>query len=194
MVIDPLEPLVYLDGQMIVRSGLPVDMVADMANVELPDVPFLGDLTLPLRTPVGVSVLLSPRSEANFLEVRGGLEVDGGIAQRVLKFEGKPLDVNGVARLRRHYNRKKDRGQTSHPRLQIQRQCTTHGPDYSAFVSLTFFAAIACQMLALAELVEAACPSTSSGHGSSWREMRLMAPICSARGKAYDKLWLGVQP
>jgi hypothetical protein len=99
IVIDPLEPLLYLDGQFIVRSGLPVDMVADMANVELPDVPFLGDLTLPLRTPIGVSTLLSARPEANFVEVRGGLEVDGGIAQRVLKFEGKPLAVNGVARI-----------------------------------------------------------------------------------------------
>jgi hypothetical protein len=99
IVFDPAEPLVYLDGEFIVRSGLPLDMVADMANVELPDVPLLGDLTLPLRTPIGVSTLLSARPEANFVEVRGGLEVDGGIAQRVLKFEGKPLEVNGVVRI-----------------------------------------------------------------------------------------------
>lgn len=99
IVIDPLEPLIFLDGEFVVRTGLPVDMVADMANVQLPDVPLLGDLTLPLRTPLGVSTLLSPRAEANFLELRGGLEVDGGIAQRVLKFDGKPLEVNGVARI-----------------------------------------------------------------------------------------------
>ncbi len=99
IVFDPAEPLVYLDGEFVVRSGLPLDMVADMANVELPDVPLLGDLTLPLRTPIGVSTLLSARPEANFVELRGGLEVDGGIAQRVLKFEGKPLEVSGVARI-----------------------------------------------------------------------------------------------
>jgi hypothetical protein len=99
LVIDPVEPLVYLDGEFIVRTGLPVDMVADMANVQLPDLPILGDLTLPLRSPVGVSTLLSSRPEANFLEVRGGLEVGGGIAQRVLNFEGKPLELTGVARV-----------------------------------------------------------------------------------------------
>jgi hypothetical protein len=99
LVIDPVEPLVYLDGEFIVRTGLPVDLVADMANVQLPDLPILGDLTLPLRSPVGVSTLVSARPEANFLEVRGGLEVDGGIAQRVLNFEGKPLELTGVARI-----------------------------------------------------------------------------------------------
>jgi hypothetical protein len=99
LVIDPVEPLVYLDGEFIVRTGLPVDMVADMANVQLPDLPILGDLTLPLRSPVGVSTLVSARPEANFLEVRGGLEVGGGIAQRVLNFEGKPLELTGVARV-----------------------------------------------------------------------------------------------
>ena len=99
LIIDPLEPLVFLDGEFVVRTGLPIDAVAVMANVTLPDVPMLGDLTLPLRSPVGFSVLASPRAEANFAELRGGLAIDGGLVERVLKLEGNPLNLNGVVRI-----------------------------------------------------------------------------------------------
>ncbi|HQY93104.1 MAG TPA: hypothetical protein PLS79_15945, partial [Caldilinea sp.] len=99
LVIDPLRPLVYVQGQLTIShsGGLAfVDTVLAANGIDAPGFDFAS---LPGRTVVGVTALLTDDPTVSYLEVSTGSAIDGGPLARWVGVDATPIAIDGVARI-----------------------------------------------------------------------------------------------
>lgn len=99
MVIDPLRPLVFVQGQLTLNhtgSLAFIDSALAANGIDAPGVDFAA---LPARTSVGVTALLSDDPTLAYLEVSTGAAIDGGLLARGVGIDATPIAIDGVARL-----------------------------------------------------------------------------------------------
>jgi len=99
LVIDPEKPLVYFDGNLNLLLPANVGAITAAMGVNSAQIPLLDGLILPMKTGLGITMLLSGEGNRNFLEVSGGMAIDGGALARLLKLEGKPLALDATVRI-----------------------------------------------------------------------------------------------
>jgi hypothetical protein len=99
LAIDPLRPLVYVQGQLTIShsGGLAfVDTALAANGIGAPGFDFAS---LPGRTVVGVTALLSDDPTVSYLEVSTGSAIDGGALARWVGVDATPIAIDGVARI-----------------------------------------------------------------------------------------------
>lgn len=99
LVIDPLRPLVYVQGQFTIShlGGLAFVDTALAANGI--DVPGFDFASLPGRTSVGVTALLTDDPTLAYLEVSTGAAIGGGALAQWVGVDATPIAIDGVARI-----------------------------------------------------------------------------------------------
>jgi hypothetical protein len=99
IVIDPESALLYLDGRLTLAQITDVGMLLGLMGLAPTGIPLLSGLVLPTRTTIGVGGLLSPDMSKNFLQITGGMGINGGPLARLLRIEGEPLGFDGLLRV-----------------------------------------------------------------------------------------------
>jgi hypothetical protein len=99
IVIDPQSALLYLDGRLTLSQITDVGMVLGLLGLAPANIPLLSGLVLPTRTTIGVGGLLSPDMSKNFLQITGGMGINGGPLAKLLRIEGEPLGFDGLLRV-----------------------------------------------------------------------------------------------
>ncbi len=99
IVIDPQSALVYLDGQLSLAQLTDLGMVMGLFGLTPATFPLLNGVILPTRTTIGVGALLSPDMSKNFLQLSGGMGINGGPLGKLLRLEGEPLAFDGMMRV-----------------------------------------------------------------------------------------------
>lgn len=99
LVIDPEQSLVYFDGQVSLLQVAQVGAIAAGFGLGGGQLPMLDGLILPMETTVGLTTLLSRDPQRNFVEVSGGMAVNGGLLGQLLKLEHEPLAIDVTARI-----------------------------------------------------------------------------------------------
>jgi hypothetical protein len=99
LVIDPLRPLVYLQGQLTLShiGGLAFIDTALAANGI--DAPAFDFASLPGRTSVGVEALLTDDPALAYLELNTGSAIDGGALAHWAGVDVTPIAIDGVAHI-----------------------------------------------------------------------------------------------
>jgi hypothetical protein len=99
LVIDPLRPLVYLQGQLTLShiGGLAFIDTALAANGI--DAPGFDFASLPGRTSVGVEALLTDDPALAYLELNTGSAIDGGALTHWAGVDVTPIAIDGVAHI-----------------------------------------------------------------------------------------------
>jgi hypothetical protein len=99
LVIDPVRPLVYVQGQFTIShlGGLAFVDTALAANGL--DVPGFDFASLPGRTSVGVTALLTDDPALAYLELSAGAAIDGGALAQWVGVDATPIAIDGVARI-----------------------------------------------------------------------------------------------
>ena len=99
LVIDPLQPLVYLQGQITLNHTGNLAFLDNMLAANGVDVPGLELAGLPGRTSLGLTSLITDDPAVSYLEVSSGSAIDAGPMARWMGVDATPLAINGVARL-----------------------------------------------------------------------------------------------
>ena len=99
LVIDPLQPLVYLQGQLTLNHTGNLAFLDNMLAANGVDVPGLELAGLPGRTSLGLTALITDDPTLSYLEVSSGSAIDAGPMARWMGVDATPLAFNGVARL-----------------------------------------------------------------------------------------------
>ena len=99
LVIDPLQPLVYLQGQITLNHTGNLAFLDNMLAANGVDVPGLELAGLPGRTSLGLTALITDDPTLSYLEVSSGSAIDAGPMARWMGVDATPLAFNGVARL-----------------------------------------------------------------------------------------------
>lgn len=99
LVVDPLSPLIYFDGNMSVLQTADLGFVSSLLAANNVHVPMLSGIALPTRTKMNVAMLISGDMQRNFLQLGGGLSVDGGALARLFNVRGEPLAIDGTLRV-----------------------------------------------------------------------------------------------
>lgn len=99
IVIDPEAALLYLDGRLTLSQITDVGNLLGLMGLQPASIPLLSGIVLPTRTTVGVGGLLSPDMSKNFLQITGGMGINGGPLAKLLRIEGEPLGFDGMLRV-----------------------------------------------------------------------------------------------
>lgn len=99
LVIDPLQPLVYLQGQITLNHTGNLAFLDNILTVNGVDVPGLELASLPGRTSLGLTALITDDPAISYLEVNSGSAIDTGTMARWMGVDATPLAFSGVARL-----------------------------------------------------------------------------------------------
>lgn len=99
LVIDPQASLVYVDGQLTLNQLTDLNLALGLLGMAPGSLPLLSGVVLPTRTTIGVGALLSPDMSKNFLQLSGGLGINGGPLGKLLRIEGEPLGFDGLLRV-----------------------------------------------------------------------------------------------
>jgi hypothetical protein len=96
LVIDTVEPLVYIAGNITLNHNGPIALVADVFTpgdgVDLSP----GDLPIRRQTDLHLSGLLGGDKDQSYVTVGGGYAVDGGAISDALGVDVAPLTVQGL--------------------------------------------------------------------------------------------------
>jgi hypothetical protein len=99
IVIDPEESLVYLDGQVTLNQLTDLGLALGVLGMTPASLPLLNGVVLPTRTTIGLGMLLSPDMSKNFLQLSGGMGINGGPLGKLLRIEGETLGFDGLLRV-----------------------------------------------------------------------------------------------
>ncbi len=99
IVIDPQASLVYIDGQVTLNQLTDLGMALSLFGMAPASLPLLTGVVLPTRTTIGVGMLLSPDMNQNFIQLSGGMGINGGPLGKLLRIEGETLGFDGLLRV-----------------------------------------------------------------------------------------------
>lgn len=99
LVIDPDRSLVYVDGQVTLNQLTDLGLALGLLGMTPASIPLLSGVVLPTRTTIGVGALLSPDMSQNFLQLSGGMGINGGPLGKLLRIEGETLGFDGMLRV-----------------------------------------------------------------------------------------------
>jgi hypothetical protein len=99
IVIDPEKSLVYIEGQVTLNQLTDLGLALGVLGMAPASLPLLNGIVLPTRTTIGVGMLLSPDMDKNFLQLSGGMGINGGPLGRLLRIEGETLGFDGMLRV-----------------------------------------------------------------------------------------------
>jgi hypothetical protein len=99
IVIDPEAALLYLDGRLTLSQITDVGNLLGLLGLQPASIPLLSGVVLPTRTTIGVGGLFSPDMGKNFLQITGGMGINGGPLAKLLRIEGEPLGFDGMLRV-----------------------------------------------------------------------------------------------
>jgi hypothetical protein len=99
IVIDPQASLMYLDGRLTLAQLTDLGLLLSLMGLPVASLPLLSGVVLPTRTTIGVGGLLSTDMSKNFLQLTGGMGINGGPLARLLRIEGEPLGFDGMLRV-----------------------------------------------------------------------------------------------
>jgi len=99
LVIDPQASLVYVDGQITLNQLTDLGLALGLLGMASGSLPLLSGVVLPTRTTIGIGALLSPDMSKNFLQLSGGLGINGGPLGKLLRIEGETLGFDGLLRV-----------------------------------------------------------------------------------------------
>jgi hypothetical protein len=99
IVIDPQASLVYIDGQVTLNQLTDLGLALGVLGMAPATLPLLNGVVLPTRTTIGVGMLLSPDMSQNFLQLSGGMGINGGPLGKLLRIEGETLGFDGLLRV-----------------------------------------------------------------------------------------------
>lgn len=99
IVIDPEAALLYLDGRLTLSQLTDMGMLLGLMGLQPATIPLLSGVVLPTRTTIGVGGLLSADMSKNFLQLTGGMGINGGPLAKLLRIEGEPLGFDGMMRV-----------------------------------------------------------------------------------------------
>jgi hypothetical protein len=99
VVIDPQSSLVYIDGQVTLNQLTDLGLALGLFGMTPASLPLLSGVVLPTRTTIGVGMLLSPDMSKNFIQLSGGMGINGGPLGKLLRIEGETLGFDGLLRV-----------------------------------------------------------------------------------------------
>ncbi len=99
LVLDPEQPLAYVEGVVTMYDLADLSAINGLLAANNIALPLPANLSLPTRTAIGVTGLLSGDMADSYLELTGGMAVDLGILGQLAGVQGTPLAIQGVARI-----------------------------------------------------------------------------------------------
>ena len=99
LVLDPEQPLAYVEGVVTMYDMADLSAINGLLAANNIALPLPANLSLPTRTAIGVTGLLSGDLADSYLELTGGMAVDLGMLGQLAGVEGTPLAIQGVARI-----------------------------------------------------------------------------------------------
>lgn len=99
VVVEPLQPLLYIQGHITINHLGSLAFMDTALTANGIDAPGFDFASLPGRTSMGVTALLTDDPALSYLEVSTGSAIDGGPIARWIGVDAAPVAIDGVARL-----------------------------------------------------------------------------------------------